>query len=97
MILFQKHWADLGHGQNGLGHLLHRTTILHTGPPVRETVDRMGDWLGLTGRAARRTGTTNIEEDFQRLPIRDRELYLRFRNELDLCRKAMLPHLEYRR
>ncbi len=56
-----------------------------------------GDWLGLTGRAARRAGTTSIEEDFQRLPLRDRELYLRFRNELDLCREAMMPHLEYRR
>jgi hypothetical protein len=55
------------------------------------------DWLGLTGRAARRAGTTSIEEDFQRLPIRDQELYLRFRNELDVCREAMLPHLEYRR
>ena len=56
-----------------------------------------GDWLGLTGRAARRAGTTSIEEDFQRLPLRDRELYLRFQNELDLCREAMVPHLEYRR
>ena len=56
-----------------------------------------GDWLGLTGRAARRAGTTSIEEDFQRLPLRNRELYLRFQNELDLCREAMLPHLEYRR
>ena len=56
-----------------------------------------GDWLGLTGRAARRAGTTSIEEDFQNLPPRYRELYLRFQNELDLCREAMLPHLEYRR
>ena len=56
-----------------------------------------GDWLGLTGTAARRAGTTSIEEDFQNLPLRYRELYLRFRKELDLCREAMLPHLEYRR
>ena len=57
----------------------------------------MWDWLGLTGRAERRAGTTSIEEDFQRLPLRDRELYLRFQNELDLCREAMVPQLEYRR
>ena len=56
-----------------------------------------GDWLGLTGIAARRAGITSIDGDFQALPSRYRELYLRFRKELDLCREAMLPHLEYRR
>ena len=38
----------------------------------------------------------SIEEDFQNLPLRYRELYLRFRREHDLCREAMMPHLEYR-
>ena len=56
-----------------------------------------GDWLGLTTRAARWAGITGIEEDFQNLPLRYRELYLRFQKELDLCREAMIPHLEYRR
>ena len=56
-----------------------------------------GDWLGLTSISARRAGIASIEEDFQTLHPRYQELYLLFRNELELCREAMMPHLEYRR
>ena len=56
-----------------------------------------GDWLGLTRIASRRAGITSIEQDFQNLPLRDRELYPRFREELDQCAEVMAPHLEYRR
>ena len=44
-----------------------------------------------------RLSSTVHYEDFQSLPLRYRELYLRFQKELDLCREAMIPHLEYRR
>jgi hypothetical protein len=56
-----------------------------------------GDWLGLTRIAARRAGITSIDQDFQNLPSHYRELYPRFRKELDRCTEAMAPHLEYRR
>ena len=56
-----------------------------------------GDWLGLTRIAARRAGITSIEQDFQNLPPRYRDLYPRIRKELDRCTEAMAPHLQYRR